>query len=263
MTKEGFRVMRFELRGFGDSEGEDYRRADFDTEVHDNVAAFDYLAKRHDITQVFVYGHSTGGMIASLLAQKRKIAGLITSCTIGRTFYERMVETLRIQGEFAGDSAVDIENDIKDLLFLTTSIAQGESLETIRERSPALDRFITQKNRIMDNRTEEYWRQQLNLNLSDIYSKVTNPVLIIYGLSDYLTQLTCHEHIRDVLMAAGNTDVQLHTFPNLDHRYGYANDKKTSYQNAQSRSFAYNPVATEAIIQWLKKQRHSSSSLNM
>lgn len=253
ITKNGFRVMRFELRGFGDSEGEDYLSTDFETELQDNLAAFDYFSKRYDITKVFVYGHSTGGMMASLIAQKRKTSGLITSCTIGRTFYERMVETLRIQGEFAGDSAIEIDKGIKDFLFLTISIAQGESLDKIVEQSPPLARFINYNNRIMDDRTEEYWRQQLNLNVSEVYSKVTEPVLIIYGLSDYLTQLKCHEHIRDVLIDAGNKDVQLKTFPNLDHGYCYAKDKKTSYQNYQSRSFEYNPVATEAITQWLKK----------
>jgi hypothetical protein len=47
VTKNGFRVTRFELRSYGDSEGEDYRTTDFRIKVQDNLAALDYLIKRN------------------------------------------------------------------------------------------------------------------------------------------------------------------------------------------------------------------------
>ena len=260
VAKRGFRVMRFELRGFGDSEGEDYRLTDFTTEVNDNLAAFAYLMNRDDVDKdnVFVFGHSTGGMIAAILASKRETAGLITSCTIGRTFYERMVETVRLQAQLADESGIDIDKKIKEYLNLTVSVARGDPLSKILERNPELSRFVNKSNRIMDDRTVEYWHQQLNFNLSEIYSEIKEPVLIVYAASDFLTQLECHEHIRDVLISSGNPDVTLTVVPDLDHAYAYAKDKKESFENYKTRNFKGNPEATRQMIEWMLKHTNKT-----
>ncbi|ODS35229.1 MAG: hypothetical protein A7315_01900 [Candidatus Altiarchaeales archaeon WOR_SM1_79] len=253
VTKAGFRTLRFELRGYGDSEGEDYRTTDFYTEVQDNLAALDYLMNRNDVDKdnVFVFGISTGGQVAAILANKKEIRGLIASNTIGRTFYERMVETLRLQGKFSGDSDSEIDQTIKNYLNLTVSVANGDSLNSILKRSPELSSLVNQNNRIMDDRTVEYWCQQLNLNLSDIYKKIIEPVLVLYAESDFLTQLACHEHIRDVLSSAGNKDVTLTVIPNCDHSFSYAKDKRESFENYRTRNFKLNPEPARQITEWL------------
>jgi alpha-beta hydrolase superfamily lysophospholipase len=253
VTKAGFRVMRFELRGYGDSEGEDYRTTDFNTEVEDNLAGLDYLMNRDDVDKdnVFVFGISTGGQVAAILASKREIRGLITSNTIGRTFYERMVETLRLQGKFSGDSYSEIDQTIKNYLNLTVSVAHGDSLNSILQRSPELSSLVNQNSRIMDDRTVAYWRQQLNLNLSDIYNKITEPVLVLYAESDFITQIACHEHIRDVLTTAGNKDVTLTVIPICDHAFSYVRDKKESFENYKTRNFKFNAEPARQITEWL------------
>ena len=161
-SRAGFRVLRFELRGSGDSEGEDYHTTDFDRETADNLAAFDYLAGRADVDpgKVFVMGHSTGGMIAALVASKRETAGLVTSCTIGRTFYERSLETLRLQSELGGDTPADTDAKLGQYLDLMTAAARGDSLPAILERSPELAQYVNKNNRIMDDRNLDYWREQ-------------------------------------------------------------------------------------------------------
>ncbi len=253
VSKSGFRVMRFELRGAGDSEGEDYRTTDFNTEVQDNLAALDYLMNRNDVAKdnVFVFGISTGGQVAAILANKKELRGLIACNTIGRTFYERMVETLRLQGKFSGDSDSEIYQSIKNYLNLAVSVAHGDSLNSILQKSPELSRLVNPNQRIMDDRTVAYWHQQLNLNLSDIYSKITEPVLVLYAESDFLTQLACHEHIRDVLAASGNKDVTLTVIPNCDHAFSYARDRKESFDNYKKGNFKLNPEPARQITDWL------------
>jgi len=253
VSKAGLRVLRFELRGYGDSEGADYRTTDFNTEVKDNLTALDYLMNRDDVDKdnVFVFGISTGGQVAAILANKREIRGLITCNTIGRTFYERMIETLRLQGKFSGDSDSEIDQTIKNYFNLTISVSNGESLNSILQRSPELSKLVNQNNRIMDDRTIGYWRQQLNLNLSDIYSKITESVLVLYAESDFLTQLACHEHVREVLTSAGNEDVSLTVIPNCDHVFSYAKDKKESFENYKIQNFQFNAEPVRHITEWL------------
>jgi alpha-beta hydrolase superfamily lysophospholipase len=255
LAEKGFRVLRFELRGAGDSEGEDFRTTDFFAEVDDNLAALDYLIQRPDVdgNQVFVMGHSTGGMVAAVIAGQRDLAGLIVSCTIGRTFYERMFETLRFQAQRGGDSPEAIDEMLKDYLELTVSIASGDSLAQVTRRNPDLTQYVNTSGRIMDDRNADYWRQQLNLNLSETYSQVTEPVLIIYAASDFLTQLACHEHIRDVLVISGNEQVRLKVIPDLDHAYAHAEDKQVSYANYQTRDFKGNPEPIDKMVSWLNE----------
>jgi pimeloyl-ACP methyl ester carboxylesterase len=257
IARNGFRVLRFELRGVGDSEGEDYRTTDFMTEAGDNLAGLDYLMGRPDTDEdrVFVMGHSTGGMVAAVVASQREFAGLIVSCTVGRTFYERMFETLRFQAEMGGDSPEVIDMTLKNYLELMVGVARGDSLGGIVRRNEDIGQFVNTSGRIMDDRNTDYWRQQLNLNLSETYSKVCEPTLIIYAASDFLTQLACHEHIRDVLTASGNKAVRLAVIPDCDHAYSYAKDKKESYAHYQTRDFTGNPEPINQIITWLKEAR--------
>jgi alpha-beta hydrolase superfamily lysophospholipase len=253
VSKAGFRVLRFEQRGFGDSEGEDFRTMDFNSEVDDNLAALDYLLSRNDVDKdnVFVFGHSTGGIVAALIAAERQIAGIITSCTIGRTYYERTVETLRLQGELAGDSKIEIAGTIKKYMNLMVPVAQGRSLQEILRESPGISGLVNTNGRIMDDRTAEYWHQKLNMNIPRIYSKITEPVMIIYGESDFLTQLACHKNIEDVLLSANNPNVTFKAIPNLDHAYAYARDKKESFMNYKTRNFKKNQEVFDEIITWI------------
>ncbi len=255
VSKAGFRVLRFEQRGFGDSQGENFRTTDFDTEVRDNLAALDYLKNRKDVDEnrIFVFGHSTGGIIAALLAGQKDLAGVITSCTIGRSYYERMIETLRTQGELQGKTNIEIENTIKKYMNLLIPVALGDSLPKITQKAPETADLVNSNQRIMDDRTIEYWHQKMKINLGEVYSSITEPVLIIYGSSDFLTQQTCHETIKEVLLNSGNNDVQLNIIPDLDHAYAVAKDKKTSYENYQKRNFTKSPEVYERIIEWLNQ----------
>jgi pimeloyl-ACP methyl ester carboxylesterase len=257
VTRIGFRVLRFELRGSGDSEGEDYRETGFTAEVDDNLAAFDYLARRDDVDPagVFVMGHSTGGMVGAVVASRREAAGLITSCTIGRTFYERSLETLRLQSEFAGDTPAVTDTKLKEYIDLMAAAARGDTLAEILRRSPALAKHVNSNNRIMDDRNLAYWREQLTLNLPEVYGGVTEPVLIVYGASDFLTQLACHESIRDVLADAGNPYVTLAVVPQTDHAYAYARDKRDAYDNYRKSGRKPNPEPIRCITEWLEAHK--------
>jgi pimeloyl-ACP methyl ester carboxylesterase len=262
VARAGFRVLRFELRGSGDSEGDDYRDLGFFAEVEDNCAAFDGLLARPDVdgAHVFVYGHSTEAMEAAVLASRRPVAGLVASGTIGRTFYERMVETLRLQSTLRGATPAETDQSIIDYLGFTAAIANGWTREQILAKNPNYARFFNPSGRIMDDRNLDFWREQLTLNLAETYSKIKAPVLLVWGTSDFLTQRACHEHLRDVLKAAGNADVTLEIIPRTDHAYAQAEDFAESFNNYQKGGFVENPAAREKVVAWLKE--HAGARAN-
>jgi dienelactone hydrolase len=133
--------------------------------------------------------------------------------------------------------------------------SHGDSLAEINRRNPALAKYVNSSNRIMDDRTIAYWRGQLNLNLADIYGQVTEPVLVVYAASDFLTQLACHELIRDVLVAAGNGDVTLTVIPETDHGYTCARDKREAYDSYRKSDRTPNPEPLRRITEWLQAHK--------
>jgi pimeloyl-ACP methyl ester carboxylesterase len=258
-ARAGFRVLRFELRGFGDSEGEDYHTTDFETEVADNAAALEYLAARPDVigSRVIVYGHSTGGMEAAVLAARGKAAGLIVSCTIGRTFLERTADTIRLQATLGGNQPEQVDASVNRYLSFSAAILHGAPTEQLRNDSTFAG-FFNERGRIMDDRTIDFWRQQLGLSLGGTYSRVRCPTLILYGASDFLTSLACHERIRDVMTASGNPDVTLAVIPACDHAYSWAQDQGEAFRNQQAGGFKENPAAIGRIVDWLRGQAAGS-----
>ena len=262
VARAGFRVLRFELRGSGDSEGDDYRGMSLTAEIADNLAAFDALRTRADVdpARVFLYGHSTGALEAAVLAGQRSVAGLIVSGTVGRTYYERMAETLRLQSVLAGTPQVEADANVARYLTFSAAVASGLSKAEILQRHPDYTSFFNAADRIMDDRTLEFWREQMTLNMARTYAAIKAPVLIMWGESDFLTQRACHEHIRDVLLASGRTDVKLATIPGLDHLYAQAKDFAESFSHYKTGAFVENPAAKETIAAWLRAHANGPPS---
>jgi alpha-beta hydrolase superfamily lysophospholipase len=253
VARRGFRVMRFELRGMGDSEGEDFRLTDFHTETQDNLAALDALMGRADVVSrnVFVFGHSTGGIIAALLAGKRPLAGLIVSGTVGRSYIERVFETVRLQSELAGHSSQEIDRNMKEYLFLFSGLLRRDKLSAILGEYPALARFVNAAGRIMDDRTITYWRQKLELNLGEIYAQIKTPVLVLYNSADFIATRACHEWIHATLIAGGNRRVTLKIAEKADHRFAQATDFQESFRTYKTASFTPNLAPIKTIADWL------------
>jgi pimeloyl-ACP methyl ester carboxylesterase len=69
LTRAGYAVLRVDDRGVGGSSG-DLAAADYDVLVGDVVVGVDYLRSRSDVERVGLLGHSEGGYLAPLAAQR-------------------------------------------------------------------------------------------------------------------------------------------------------------------------------------------------
>ena len=89
----GFSVLLIDYRGYGRSEGS----FPSETRVYQDAAtAWDYLVKRHQPSQIFLYGHSLGGAVAIDLAVKHPdAAGLIVESS-----FTSIREMIDYQGRF-------------------------------------------------------------------------------------------------------------------------------------------------------------------
>ncbi len=103
-TARGFVTLRVDKPGCGDSEGGPSDAVDFDTELDGYRQALKMLRDRPDVdpANVFVFGHSMGGVMAPLLGPEVPVRGIIAYGTIGRTWAEYIPENFRRQAELAG-----------------------------------------------------------------------------------------------------------------------------------------------------------------
>lgn len=245
ISLRGFRVVRFELRS-------NYKETDFNTETEDNLAAFEYLKSRSDVdvNKIFIWGHSTGGTIAALVAAQTKNAGLIASSSIGRTFFERMLDTIRLQGILSGKTPSEIDTNLKKHLLFSSLIQAGNRKDGIQKDHPELIDLINKNGRIYDDRSFEYFKQWIDINIAEVYGNIKSPILLVWGDTDYLISLACQKAIMSY-----NRGVTLKIIHNMNHWYVSSSSFKESYQMVNKLgSKKINRQAINEIAQWLKNK---------
>jgi alpha-beta hydrolase superfamily lysophospholipase len=87
LTAAGIAVLRYDKRGIGASKAlvTDEATLRFDDFVEDARRWADWAGSRERVTCVFMLGHSEGGLIATLVAERRALAGLMLVTSPGRT----------------------------------------------------------------------------------------------------------------------------------------------------------------------------------
>ena len=116
-TDAGFVTIRVDKRGVGDSEGACCSTGDFETELADHRAALDLLASdpRWDGLDIYLFGHSIGGMVAPILASERSVAGLMVYGTSTKSWLDCVTASTRRQLEMRAIPPAEVEKTIDSL----------------------------------------------------------------------------------------------------------------------------------------------------
>lgn len=190
----GYAVYRIEKPGMGDSKSD---KNCFDIDFLEEVEAFrngykDLQKKPQvDPENIFLFGHSIGGIVAPLIASEFQPKGVMTYGTLVNTWFEYMQELTRVQGLYFNRSDIEIEADIRnatpfwyELLVAQKSneeILQNKEIYKLLEEEGTLESF---KNGQYIHRHYTYWTSIQNLVLSTEWSKVNSHVLAMYGEFD-------------------------------------------------------------------------------
>lgn len=102
--RSGLALIRVERAGTGDSEGPACSALDYDTELAHYRAALDQLSRHRwiDPDRIVIYGSSLGSTTAPLIAEGRRIAGIVVQGGGALTYLERMIQFDRINLERSG-----------------------------------------------------------------------------------------------------------------------------------------------------------------
>ena len=93
LARHGYVTMRVERPGCGDSEGGPLRDVDFDTELDGYKQALRALKQLDfvDADNVFLFGHSQGGIMAPLMAVEVPVRGIAVYGTVSGAWFESML----------------------------------------------------------------------------------------------------------------------------------------------------------------------------
>jgi pimeloyl-ACP methyl ester carboxylesterase len=222
----GFVVVRVEKSGLGDSQNTpDCSTTTLMDEVASFTAGFQKMKTLPyvDADQLFVFGHSMGGIIAPAISAVEKVKGTIVYGTTAKSWFEYQLEMNRLQLKLAqtppleyeqkcriqGEIAYEYFIQKKELSTIATDPAKKAVLET--------DWQYNGKDMIFE-RNQEYWRQIQEYPLLENWKNTTGKVLVLFGESDFQAfSLADHEQIVSTVNYYHPEAAQLKTFPKTDH----------------------------------------------
>lgn len=254
-------LIRVERAGTGDSEGPDCSALDYDTEVRHYREAFDQLARHAWVhhNRIFIYGSSLGSTTAPLVAQGKKVAGIIVQGGGALTYLERMITFDRHYLERSGKySPEQIHNEmIKRIAFHQLYLQGRKTPEQVVAERPDLA-GVWQSIRGAAEAPPHYGRpyawhwQAAQKNFIAAWVKIDAPVLVAYAEFDQFEPLQSHAAIVDTVNRLRPGSAQLIVLDNIDHSLRRYPDQYAAYREEGGEPGRETLLVP--VLAWLKEQ---------
>ncbi len=265
LTKAGFVTMRVERPGAGDSEGLDVQ----ETTVPEDVAAFraglkklktyDYV----DAANVFVFSQSSGGAIAPILAEDG-VRGIATFAAFARPWTEHTADQTMRQWKLELLKEDEIKANLeKEKIIADELYVKKHSLKEALDAHPELKDYLKdsiQGDNLIYGMHYKYLQQLAGLDLVASWSKVSVPVLAMWGESDFAASKADSELIASTVNKKAPGKAKFVALPKTDHSYAKVEDQEESFLAGPGGGGNFNPIVMETVINWFKEQMGSKSS---
>lgn len=270
LTKNGFAVLRFDDRGFGESEGNHSLATTMDF-AEDVRAAVNFLKTRDEIDKrkIGLIGHSEGGMIAPIVASSSDdIAFIILMAAPGVPGDSILYLQTELIYKAEGQSTEKIQQILKGLREVYAILKSDEEETSLREKLKI--KFQELFNQLTDEEKKQYgnpetymemeirmvmspwFRYFLKFNPIEYLVKVKCPVLAINGEKDL--QVPPKENlsaIESALKRSGNKKFLIKELPGLNHLFQTSQYGTIGEYGVIEETIS--PDALKVITEWLKE----------
>ena len=210
LGRNGIASYRYDDRGVGESSGkfESATQVDF---ANDLVAIIQYFNKAYPKAQMYIYGHSEGGMTALRAAvQTNKIAGIIEAASVGTSGAQVLMDQQYLIPEAMGFSK-------EECLWNQRLYQKGAEIalnSTNATFTKAYKEWLTQAwdsipSKLLDGTTQE----ELQIQMTAFFNKDWARQFLAFESKTYLAQLNL-----PFLVINGGKDVQV---PALSNQEGF------------------------------------------
>jgi pimeloyl-ACP methyl ester carboxylesterase len=249
LTRQGYVCIRAEKPGMGDninckacSEISFKEELDGYVSTVKSIKKYDYI----DSTQVYILGHSMGGVMAPLISEQSNIKGVIAYGTIGSNFIEYLAKTRRTIGEAYEWKPDETDDFIKDYCecaayYFIEKMTTAQATEKKKDCKEYLS--------VYDYRSRQYNDQLYALNIPAAWKSFAGKVLLMWGESDFISAKEDHQIIAQMVNAFHPGNATFVTIKATEHGMKSA----ASFQEALKPLGGYNPAIGNQIIQWLRQ----------
>lgn len=265
--EHGFIVVTIEKSGLGDSyHCEPCSQADLVSDIRIFDAGYRYMERLPyaDNRNLFIWGHSMGGVIAPEVAKMHQPRGVIVFATVFRPWSEFLLEMHRIQWPLDGKSYAETEKDIRVIQKVYYEFFRLKKSPAELYRNPEykdmvvreLD-YTTPENTNMWGRHWRFWQQIDSLDLASSWSAVNCPVLSIFGGADFIacSQLE-HDLIAGTVNAAHPGNCTNIIIPDVDHLITQNADRKAAHDHFSDRAYRdthFHQGFADTVNAWMER----------
>jgi pimeloyl-ACP methyl ester carboxylesterase len=253
-TNSGFAMMRVDKPGVGDSEGICIQ-TDFQTELAGYRAALQAFRKLEfiDPERIFILGLSNGAGVAPLAAEGIEVKGYIVSGGWSKTWLEHMIELERRRLAILEKMPAQINQEMPGYIeFHTTYLTKKMTPAEVIRQKPHLAGLWYDLPEHQYGRPAAFYHQLQELNLAAAWSKVSQPVLLIYGEYDWIMSRSDHEWIAEMVNRNRPGAARFVAIPKMDHSLTAHETQKQAFENMGSGNFVESLIPL--IMDWLKEQ---------
>lgn len=265
--KNGFAVLRVEKSGMGDCYGTpDCFSIDAETEHNafekglQKLTSYDFIDKNN----IFIFGHSLGGIAAPFLAKNNNVNGIIVYGTIQKDWYEYLIDMFRIQNSLISEdyTAVDKKMPVYQKFLFEHFINKKTPQDLMNNpeyKDILINDFQYDGGDGIFGRNFKFWWSINELNLTQAWSEVNCNVLSIFGEADLeVLSPVEHEMITRIVNKyhPGKAEYYLmketnHAFMKVGNMEKQAEFVRTGQAN-RIYDTHFNPEIVTKTIEWMK-----------
>ena len=267
LVDKGYVLMRVEKPGMGDCDDTpDCFEADLYTEIeafekgYEKMLEYDFVDKDN----IFIIGHSLGGIEAPVIAPKYKPKGVIVYGTGVKTWYEYLLEMFRFQNPLTGISYIDNEKNIQAMIPLLYNYLIEKKTPEELSVNPDYKKMM-ETDMQYDGSTQiwtrdyHYWQQIQDVNLTDYWASIKSNVLVIWGEFDFEAfSRFDHESIIEIVNQNNPGKGTFIMLEKTDHAFAIVDSYKQDADLMQSGQYSkyirenFNGKLIEEIDNWIK-----------
>jgi uncharacterized protein len=274
LTKQGIAVLRVDDRGKGLTTGNfaTSTTADFAKDVE---AGMDYLKtlRNVDAANIGLIGHSEGGMIAPMVASKRKDVKFIILLAGPGVPIIDLMEKQNVQVMTSGGMPKEqseqyiplyknlmatVMNELDTMVALkkATDVFTDWQNQTSKETVQKITNVTDEKSRthfiadFIDGMKSPWFRYFMKFKPADYLSKVNCAVLALNGEKDI--QVDAKQNLAAIRIALpAKTNATIKEMPGLNHLFQHC--KTCSVQEYADLEETFSPEVLEIMAQWVKR----------
>ncbi len=195
-VEQGYVVYRVEKPGLGESiNTPPCETIDFNTEIDAFEAGLRAIETYKFVNkdQIFLFGHSLGGLVAPVLAARNKVCGVMVYGTLAVSWYEYLLDLHRYQSEFFGEDYVEIDKNVRQMNpFLYDWLVARTPLPKMKENkaydfvfsNPNNSAGYDSNNDMVIGRSFDFFPSVNAISYYEAWRNTEEPVLAIYGEHD-------------------------------------------------------------------------------